>query len=434
MSWVEDLGRVRVNLAIVMLGAVSVIALIKLTSLLPERYYFRFSGLVSSQSSPFIVQPPGVTYAKLCDLIRSNQLERQTFSAGLDCHQPTSSGPSYGEANADAIYRVAFSIDPEVRALMERGIAVYALKPMADTEVQQAIEYSDSIGAGLENIQARYHSQVTQSFEDLFRNAFATRFEELPEDGPSGSPVQAREPGIPDAGRKLLQDAHLSVASQVTRPLVGVRLAPMTKAQIEELTKWAYSRDAVIGAVASYYAKQVADAYGAVIQGEFARAGMDPSRDRRQLDKAVLNAGLSDYVTAALIRILPCLLVGLAIGLLFGPLEINSAAVAAALAAFLLAWPVVLMWEHVVGYEWQDKRQLFSAFYIVYVLSFFMTARVGAGVGAWIRKGYGGGDAEFGPAAGLRTGLALKVARDLVLAAAVNVAFYVGNAFMVLVA
>lgn len=435
MSWVEDLGRARVNLAIVVLGAATIIGLIKLTSLLPEKYYFRFSVLVSSQSSPFIVQPPGVTYAKLCALIRSNQLERRTSSVNLDCSQEQTTGPSYGTENADAIYRVAYAIDEEVRALFERSAAIYAPQALPDEELQQAIEYASNIGAGVENIENRYRVQVTEAFEELFRNHFTSRFESLPETDEPQAGSEESEFGITEAGRQLLRDAHLRVASQITRPLTNIKLSPMTKAELDELTKWVSSRDAVIGAVASYYTKQVAEAYGDVLRSGFAHAGIDQAGDRQRLDRAVMDAGLSDYLTSALIRILPVLLFGLAVGLIFGPKEINSAAVAAALAAFLLAWPVVLMWDQVVSYDWQDKRELFSAFYIVYVLSFFLTARVGAGLGASIRKSFwASAEDAVGPVAVFRSGTALKVARDLVLALAVNTAFYVGNALVVLVA
>lgn len=292
MSWVEDLGRARVNLAIVVLGAATVIGLIKLTSLLPEKYYFRFSVLVSSQSSPFIVQPPGVTYAKLCDLIRSNQLERRTFSADMECSQQQTSDPSYGTKNADAIYRVAFSIDEEVRTLFERSTAVYAPQPVPDEELQQAIGYASNIGAGVENIEGKYRVQATEAFEGLFRHHFASRFESLPESEEPQADSEERKFGISEAGRQLLRDAHLRVVPEITRPLSSIRLSPMTKSELDELTKWAYSRDAVIGAVASYYAKQVAAAYGAVLQSGFAHAGIDQAGDRCRFLQLPIVCGL----------------------------------------------------------------------------------------------------------------------------------------------
>ena len=85
MSLLAGLGKMRLNALIVFAGAFGVIGLVKLTSLLPEQYYFRFSNLVSSSGSPFIVQPPGVTYSKLCDLVEKNRISDPKFTASLHC-------------------------------------------------------------------------------------------------------------------------------------------------------------------------------------------------------------------------------------------------------------------------------------------------------------------------------------------------------------
>ena len=48
----------KANIAIVFLGAFAVMALIKLTTYLPGKYYFSFSKLFAGASEPFIVDLP----------------------------------------------------------------------------------------------------------------------------------------------------------------------------------------------------------------------------------------------------------------------------------------------------------------------------------------------------------------------------------------
>src|SRR5437588_5539727 len=110
MAWAADLLRSRVSVPIVLAGAALIIALVRLTALLPEKYYFRFSTLVGSDRSPFIVEPPGVTYARLCDIVRKRHVD-PTFSVNLDgCPKATEASKlqaeqSWGQKNEGALYR-----------------------------------------------------------------------------------------------------------------------------------------------------------------------------------------------------------------------------------------------------------------------------------------------------------------------------------------
>ena len=63
-----------------------------------------------------------------------------------------------------------------------------------------------------------------------------------------------------------------------------------------------------------------------------------------------------------------------------------SIGIAGALAAFLLSWPLMLMWDHLVQSTWQDKKTTFLAFYAAYVAAFFLTARASALLGAKLRQ------------------------------------------------
>ena len=76
----------RVNFAITFLGAFLLMFLIRLTGLLPSQYYFSFSKLVAGDRGPFLVDPPSVTGAKLCELLRANGISPETMqSTSVDC-------------------------------------------------------------------------------------------------------------------------------------------------------------------------------------------------------------------------------------------------------------------------------------------------------------------------------------------------------------
>jgi hypothetical protein len=435
MPWLGNLTQVRVNATLVFVGAFVVIALVKLTSLLPEKYYFRFSNLVSSTGSPFIVQPPGVTYSKLCALVEKNRTQDASFMASLHCPKVMQSGPSYGQQNEDVIYRTVFSADVEIRRKLESVFQNFALTRLTALEIDQTVSRADNLGQVVNGLESKYRTQVTEYFRKVIRRDFDAQFSALPIDGPIKADAEPKQAGVSPGSRVLVLKAHQALVPLLTRPLGNFRLEPIKKAKLDELTKHAYSRSSVIDSIAGYYSEQLADQYGIVLKDGFARAGLNDQEDRRKLDRAVLNEGMEPYLIAALVRIVPVLLFGVIVGFLFGAIEINSASIAAALGAFLLAWPVILLWDQVVRYDWQDKQQIFFAFYILYVISFFVTARLGARLGVLIRSGLTGTEARLEtPARWDISGFGSKFTKDLLAAGTVNLVFYVGNAFVALAA
>lgn len=436
MTWFGDLVRLRVNLAIVLVGAACVIGMVKLTSLLPEQFYFRFSGLVKSDSSPFIVQPPGVTYARLCEIVRKNSIEDKTFAAGLDCafvSAQASSAPSYGQQNAEAIYRLAYAADPQIRATVTEAIRQLPVQPAADADVQQEAQYASNLGTFLNGIERRYTMQVRQQLKPYIERTFADRFADLPDRQETSRPPPQGQQGLAAEAVQLVSTAHATIAADITRPFPNLQLEPISKAKLDEIVSYGYSREGVVSSIADYYVEQVAEAYAERMRARLAGAGLDAKGDAVALDQAMLSEGAASYGIAAAIRIAPVLLFGLLIGGFFGYREVDSAATAAGLAAFLLAWPVILLWETVVSSSWQDQQPLFIGFYIVYVLAFFLTARLGALIGTAIRKAVRGTEAGDGVMAA-PSGLALRIGRDVALALVTNALFYIGNAMMVLVA
>ena len=146
MAWAVDLWRARVSAPIVFAGAVFIMALVKLTSLLPEQYYFRFSTLASSERSPFIVEPPGVTYGRLCDIVRKHHLGEATFSVSLEgCAKATEESKpkgekSWGQKNESALYRSVFANDEAIRRTIEAAAPSMYLTPLTASDIQADVQ------------------------------------------------------------------------------------------------------------------------------------------------------------------------------------------------------------------------------------------------------------------------------------------------------
>jgi hypothetical protein len=429
MSWVPYILSQRVNAIIVFAGAFLIMGAIQLTALLPEKYYFRFSNLVSSESSPFMVDPPGVTYTKLCELIRKNRLEKPAFAATLNCYDVgTTDQPSYGSMHEEAIYRAVYTSDEAIRRWLVQADSQFALTPLSQDEVASIIDDSGSLGEALSEITTRYREQVYENFKSELESHLASRFASLPD-----QQVQHDQPstatGVDDESRKILLTSHAAIISRLTAPTDG-NVSPITKADIDALILYTYSRDSVISSVAHYYVEQLTDRYEAVVKAAMQQGGIDPGADARKVDQAMLTAGLGNYIIAVLVRIAPVLIFGLIIGIFFGPPEVASAAIASALAALLLAWPVILMWDRLVSYEWQDRRALFLTFYVLYILSFYATGRLGAILGVKLRgRVPHSWHIHSEPAAAPEPAMGYSIARDLMLFIVTNATLYVANVF-----
>lgn len=429
MSWVPYVLGQRVNAVLLFAGAFLIIGAIQLTALLPEKYYFRFSNLVSSESSPFMVEPPGVTYAKLCELVRLNRLEKPTFAAALDCSDVgASAGPSYGLTHEDAIYRAAYVNDASIRRWLANADKDFQPTPLSQEDLVSIIDDSSSLGQAIAEIENQYRSQVYEHFKDATEAQLEGGFASLPDEAPDYEEPETPS-SIDDSTRNLLLASHEAVAAQVAVPHEAV-IAPITKSDIDKFISYASSRDDVISSVAGYYLDQLAQQYDELIKSGIKQAGIDRDADSRKVDRAMMSAGLGNYLIAVLVRIAPVLIFGLVIGLIFGPTEIGTAALASALAALLLAWPVILMWDRLVSYEWQDRRALFLAFYVLYILSFYATGRLGAILGVKLRSRVPQNwllHAE--PAVAAAPAMSHSIAKDLLLFVATNATLYVANVF-----
>lgn len=120
---------------------------------------------------------------------------------------------------------------------------------------------------------------------------------------------------------------------------------------------------------------------------EFARyeepeEGGDAQRidhDARQLEitEQIIEAGQFNFWTALLLKMVPPFLVGYFLFFVWKEDAMLAVPVGAALTAFLLCWPVVLLWDQAVYDVWGRQRYLFIVLYLAYILLYYHLARLG---------------------------------------------------------
>jgi hypothetical protein len=104
---------------------------------------------------------------------------------------------------------------------------------------------------------------------------------------------------------------------------------------------------------------------------------IDHSARQLAITEQILAAGQFNFWTALLLKMLPPFLVSYFIYLVWKEDAMLAAPTAAALTAFLLCWPVVLLWEQAVHEAWDKQRYLFIVLYLTYILLYYHLARLG---------------------------------------------------------
>jgi hypothetical protein len=107
-------------------------------------------------------------------------------------------------------------------------------------------------------------------------------------------------------------------------------------------------------------------------------------------DRVIRQAAQSEdslsNLTGLAIRLCVPLLVGFVIGRSFAQPGELAASVGAAAAALLLCWPVIVFWDLVVTEGFKELYAQFLLLYVLYTVTFFYMARIGAIFGVQMRN------------------------------------------------
>ena len=386
----EKLAGLRVNFLIVFLGAPLIILMIKGASLLlPPQYYFSFSKLVGGSSEPFIVDPPGITAKKLCEVMAREAISRSAFRGQIrTCDRDFVRSLSPQEI--DWVYAVAFKSDGDIRKAYRDAAAKLPAQTLTDAEVKDLAEKEATVFDAIEAIVESYQNEIgriQQAFDaDKIAALYSgNRATDDATDMPDNSADQTgkRKQLADDIVKRIVQ-AHDSMRAELAAQNLVQKVAPIKKSVIDDATKKVDGVNEVGLRISHYYGQQVNDAIRSSITDGFTRFNLVANREI--VFEEINKFSWSHYLLSVLVRLTPVFLFGLACGIVLGRVEVTSASLAGGLAAFLLSWPLMLMWDRLVQSSWADKKLLFFSFYAAYIISFFLTARCAAVIGARLRE------------------------------------------------
>jgi hypothetical protein len=440
----QEINAFRGNFLIAFAGAALIIFAIKITPLLlPAKYYFNFSTIMGSGSEPFIVDTPAVTGRKLCAVLEKYDISSERFDS-INCsldyaRDEQGSAPSrLSMQDRDRIYTIALQGDPALRNDIGAALQPPEAIVLTDADVAGIIASANSVNRAFNDLVKGYKAKLDplvdaaidaqlQASLAPYRPASAGEGEPPAEVGTN--PVHA---GLSDDARAKILAAHQRAAARLAQARLATALEPITKSAVDKVIKDSYDWEGVDYSLKDYYKRALSNEYiHKVLMEEFKTAGLDvkTEAEQQQLLFAEINKfSWFDYLVSILVRLAPVVIVGLLLGLLFGQGEILSAGVAGAAAAFLLTWPLMLMWDRLVTSDWHDKKTTFLLFYLAYIIVFFVTARTSAMVGAKLEGTGAGLLARSGAGSAPREPLSWRaITMNIVATVLANIAVYIGN-------
>lgn len=450
----RSLLHLRTNPAILFVGAFAVIFLIKATTLLlPSQYYFSFSKLVAGDRGPFLVDPPSVSGKKMCGLLKKYGVTAEDIQAGqVNCSlgkvaSKTASAKA-GKANfsnkqIDFIYRTALASDGAILQGGKKILSTFKFQPMNEQQLESLVQDNPTVTSAHRKISAHYVNQLNSKLNGPIRAYLSKKFETFEDAGAAANqPGQSAPKFAPlaDADRAKLKQTSIQIATELNRQIGQLNLANIEKSQVDDVLDKAYGKWDTISGITGFYGDQAQQWTNSKVTKAFSAAGLDiqdADKAKKLIFTEMSNQGLNDYVISVALRIAPVLLFGLILGFLFGPREFLSIGLAAGLAAFLLSWPLMLLWESLVGHQWQDQKAIFLVFYAIYALSFFVTAHFAAVVGAYIRTLFAGSQVFMSSSGGDQVQRVVgwrDLAFNLIAGLAVNGVVYAWNVIIPLTA
>lgn len=395
----------RLNLIVLILFPILALGAIKVTNMvLPAKYYFSLSKLAKGADEPFIVDPPSVTETKFCDLLKKYDVESSDVNLPyIDCtnldsftqQAVTTYTPSADER--DLIYRLAFQNDQRAIAALSTDVSAIPRQPMDPQRFEDILNTSRSVKAA--------YNALIYDYTNLYRNlpynsdgqlvAFTSAvFQPITsqaEDTNSGfqqtQDNQQTGPFLSQEEMARIRQAHQNFLNSYysTNPAASVQ--NIAASDIDQILKDLYSAQNLPQNFAQFYTSQAADAVQAMLKTSFEQANLDldsTDKVRQEILSDISQSGIPSYIISALARVAPIFLVALLFGIYFGRQDVMSISVASGLLAFLLVWPIVLLWDTVVQSQWAAYREIFLAMYLLYIIAFFAVARCGSLIGAYI--------------------------------------------------
>lgn len=95
------------------------------------------------------------------------------------------------------------------------------------------------------------------------------------------------------------------------------------------------------------------------------------------INEEIERAGRHHFWTSLGLKMAPPFFVGLLMFVFLKERAITVAPLGAGTAAFMLAWPVIALWDNVVSLDWSHQRYMFFILYVAYVALYYHLGRLG---------------------------------------------------------
>lgn len=323
-------------------SAVGVLLLISLLQFLPSRYYFNFSSVVAGDnSSQFFAYKEHAAPATFC---RLSYIQADWDAAKLD--------PALADACA------------VIERFEDRVYSVYPSEASVDGQRLNSDDYRREMAAYLLQIREdaaaidAYASQVGLPVDRRLRGLSETEIEAVM--------VSAQDVTLWSLLRYIVNDEDVNVYDAVTQ----------VQARYPDLQQRAASTRAQLNTDRG----SLRQSAGWVPLAErFLRE--EYSAEIAFLEEKIYGIPTDNIVVAFLLKLLPPLAAGFLVAAILRSDRAADVGLGAALVAFLLCWPVVLLWNVVVAQEFRSSWPIVFALYASYILAYYFLAKLGAQLG-----------------------------------------------------
>lgn len=332
-----------IDTRIFLTGILLIFAFTKVLTLLPDRFYFSFSSIVSSESqTQFLVRPNLPTPEVFCDAARAEEWT----GIGVEYFDPK---------DLPAIRRACLELDGGRLDLRNWRI-------------------QSSATEGTTSLTSAAYRQATRNLILAIRANAEEIYKAIDNEGIA---ILWQLPSIND------RDLEASLILYDSIPIALAKtLTDSPNDYFEQVRDGIFSNDEIRTAAEAWENAFEADQNSLRQQNSWNKLAASYrerklSQPRQLIHDKILSTGKSPYPFAILLKLLPALLTGACLAVLFREESLISGPFSSGFAALLLCWPVIVLWDVVVSQSWQEKRLTFLFLYALYIISYYWMARLG---------------------------------------------------------
>lgn len=355
--------------------------LISLTSLLPLRYYFQFSSLLEDseevaqlpRTTPMLIGPDLPVYNSYCLEVLEVKKEKYYTQPKLieACNR-------LNQFERDEEYFVPYDAKVEgndVFPLEFQALLVgirNQLKEIVETEKQKTDPESKVLVKALRKLEIK---DIDFGLRSLLTSLDDQNNDNGIVDEESSNEIAPNDNSNPSANeeKNIIVDLILNTVDEVNDSSAirnNIKLRILGNYKIKEysdsyldLREIAEGRDPRIEKSFEYY------------------VSLSKSADIKFVASSIVKNDNFSFVVSIILKLMPAFLAGIVVCMASKTQDFMSASFAMGSLAFILCWPVILLWDSVVSSAWQDSKLMFYILYGCYIIGYFTSCYVGCAIG-----------------------------------------------------